>query len=111
MELLSLLAYIRLKKDLFSTSIFHRRTFYLRGTTEVVLPSFHINKASAAKNSAVPALFQGICDLSSPFLVLHSVGRLTSGRFFQVSLGTREFLRPQGAVFTLFGGLGLLPGT
>ena len=39
-----------------------------------------------------------VCGLSSPVLGLHSVGRLTSGRFCQVCLGTGDFLRPQGAI-------------
>ena len=43
------------KKYLFSTSIFYRRTFYLCGAAEVVLPFFHMKKASAAKNSEVYA--------------------------------------------------------
>ena len=38
------------------------------------------------------------CGLSSPVLGLHSVGRLTSGRFCRVCLGTGDFLRPQGAI-------------
>ena len=38
---------------IFYVHFFYRRTFYLRGSVEVVLPSFHINKASAAKNSEV----------------------------------------------------------
>ena len=37
-----------------------------------------------------------MCGLSSPVVRLHSVGRLTSGRFCRVCLGTGEFLRPQG---------------
>ena len=63
-----------------------------------MLPFFHMKKASAAKDSEVPALFWGDCDLSSPVLGLHSVGRLTSGRFCRVCLGTGDFLRPQGAI-------------
>ena len=54
-----------------------------------------------------------VCGLSSPVLGLHSVGRLTSGRFCRVCLGTGDFLRPQGAIpqaYTPFGGLGLLLG-
>ena len=46
--------------------------------------------------------------LSSPVLGLHSVGRLTSGRFCRVFLGTGDFLRPQGAIpqaYTPFGGV------
>ena len=39
-----------------------------------------------------------VCGLSSPVLGLHSVGRLTSGRFCRVCLGTGDFLRPQGAI-------------
>ena len=49
-----------------------------------------------------------VCGLSSLVLGLHSVGRLTSGRFCRVCLGTGdfcrvclgtgEFLRPQGAI-------------
>ena len=39
-----------------------------------------------------------MCGLSSPVLGLHSVGRLTSGRFCRVCLGTGDFLRPQGAI-------------
>ena len=39
-----------------------------------------------------------VCGLSSPVLGLHSVGRLTSGRFCLVCLGTGDFLRPQGAI-------------
>ena len=34
-------------------SLFYRRTFYLRDVAEVVMPSFHMNKASVAKNSEV----------------------------------------------------------
>ena len=53
-----------------------------------------------------------VCGLSSPVLGLHSVGRLTSGRFCRVCLGTGDFLRPQGAIppglYPLRGGL--LPG-
>ena len=47
-----------------------------------------------------------LCGLSSPVLGLHSVGHLTSGRFYRMCLGTRDFLRPQGAIplaFTRFG--------
>ena len=50
-----------------------------------------------------------VCGLSSPVVGLHSVGRLTSGRFCRVCLGTGDFLRPQGAIpqaFTPFGGGG-----
>ena len=36
--------------------------------------------------------------LSSPVLGLHSVGRLTYGRFCRVCLGTGDFLPPQGAI-------------
>ena len=36
--------------------------------------------------------------LSSPVLGLHSVGRLTSGRFCRACLGTGDFLQPQGAI-------------
>ena len=32
----------------------HRRTFYLRGVVEVMLPFFYMKRASAAKNSEVP---------------------------------------------------------
>ena len=39
-----------------------------------------------------------MCGLSTPVLGLHSVGRLTSGRFCRVCLGTGDFLRPQGAI-------------
>ena len=39
-----------------------------------------------------------VCGLSSPVLGLHSVGRLTSGRFCRVCLGTGDFLRPKGAI-------------
>ena len=66
-----------------------------------------MKKASAAKDSEVPALFLGDCDLSSPVVGLHSVGRLTSGRFCRVCLGTGDFPRPQGAIpqaYTPFGG-------
>ena len=38
-----------------------------------------------------------VCGLSSPVLGLHSVGRLISGRFCRVCLGTGDFFRPQGA--------------
>ena len=48
--------YTSLKKDLFSSPIFYRRTFYLRGAVEVVLPFFHMKKSSAAF----------VCGLSSP---------------------------------------------
>ena len=55
-----------------------------------------------------------VCGLSSPVLGLHSVGRLTSGRFCSVCLDTGDFLRPQGAIppgfYPLRGVLGLLPG-
>ena len=50
-----------------------------------------------------------VCGLSSPVLGLHSVGRLTSGRFCRVCLGTGDFLQPQGAIpqaYTPFGGGG-----
>ena len=57
-----------------------------------------MKKASGAENSEVPALFQGVCDLFSPVVGLHSVGRLTSGRFCRVCLDTGDFLRPQGAI-------------
>ena len=53
-----------------------------------------------------------VCGFSSPVRGLHSVGRLTSGRFCRVCLGTGDFLRPQGAIppryYPLRGG-GLLP--
>ena len=39
-----------------------------------------------------------VCGLSSPVLGLHSVGRLTSGRYCWVCLGTGDFLWPQGAI-------------
>ena len=39
-----------------------------------------------------------VCGLSSPVLGLHSVGRLTSGRFCRVCLDTGGFLLPQGAI-------------
>ena len=39
-----------------------------------------------------------VSGLSSPVLGLHSVGRLTSGRFCRVCLSTGDFLRPQGAI-------------
>ena len=39
-----------------------------------------------------------VCGLSSPVVGLHSVGSLTSGRFYRVCLGTWDFLRPQGAI-------------
>ena len=48
-----------------------------------------------------------VCAFSSPVVGLHSVGRRTSRRFCRVRLGTKEFLRPQGAIsqaFTPFGG-------
>ena len=52
-----------------------------------------------------------VCGLSSPVLGLHSVGRLTSGRFYRVCLGTGDFLRPQGAIppgfYPLWGGIQL----
>ena len=54
-----------------------------------------------------------VCGLSSPVVGLHSVGRLTSGRFCRVCLGTGDFLRPQRAIppglYPLRGG-GVLPG-
>ena len=68
----------------------------------MVLPHFHITKTPAT------AKLQRSSDLSSPVIGLHSVGRLTSGRFCWVCLGTGEFLRPQGAIppaFTPFGGV------
>ena len=46
-------------------------------------------------HTKVPVAF--VCGLSSPVVGLHSVGRLTSGRFCRVCLGTGDFLRPQGA--------------
>ena len=50
-----------------------------------------------------------VCGLSSPVLGLHSVGRLTSGRFCRVCLSTGDFLLPQGAIspglYPLQGGL------
>ena len=53
-----------------------------------------------------------VCGLSSPVVGLHSVGRLTSGRFCRACLGTGDFLRPQGGIppglYPLWGGL--LPG-
>ena len=52
-----------------------------------------------------------VCGLSSPVLGLHSVGRLTSGRFCRVCLGTGYFLWPQGAIpsgFTPFAGVGFI---
>ena len=64
-----------------------------------MLPFFHMKKASAAKNPDVPADARAfVCGLSSPVLGLHSVGRLTSGRFCRVCLGTGDFIRPQGAI-------------
>ena len=54
-----------------------------------------------------------VCGLSSPVLGLHSVGRLTSGRFCLVCLGTGDFLWPQGAIppgLYPLRGWGLLPG-
>ena len=39
-----------------------------------------------------------VCGLSSPVLGLYSVGRLTSGRFCRVCLGTGDFHRLQGAI-------------
>ena len=45
----SSLAYTGLKKYLFSTSIFYRRTFYSRDAVEMVLPFFHMKKTSAVK--------------------------------------------------------------
>ena len=39
-----------------------------------------------------------VCGLSSPVLGLHSVGRLISGQFCRVCLGTGDFLRLQGAI-------------
>ena len=54
-----------------------------------------------------------VCGLSSPVVGLHSVGRLTSGWFCQVCLGTGDFLRPQGAIpqgfYPLRGGYCLAP--
>ena len=56
-----------------------------------------------------------MCGLSSPVLRLHSVGRLTSGRFCRVCLGTGDLLRPQGAIphqaFTHFGVVGFIAWT
>ena len=52
-----------------------------------------------------------MCGLSSPVLRLHSVGRLTSGRFCRVCLSTGDFLRPQGAIppgLYPFGGGGVI---
>ena len=52
-----------------------------------------------------------VCGLSSPVLGLHSVGRLTSGRFCRVCFGTGDFLRPQEAIphaFTPFEGVGFI---
>ena len=39
-----------------------------------------------------------VCGLSSPVLGLHLVGRLSSGRFCRVCLGTGDFLQAQGAI-------------
>ena len=52
--------------------------------------------ANSFKNKVINK--QRSSDLSSPVVGLHSVGRLTSGRFCWVCLGTGEFLRPQGAI-------------
>ena len=57
MELIIFASLYQVKKDLFSMSIFYRRIFYSHGTVEVVLPFFHMKKASAAKDSEVPADF------------------------------------------------------
>ena len=52
----------------------------------------------AATNSPRGRSRAFVCGLSSPVLGLHSVGRLTSGRFCRVWVGTGDFLRPHGAI-------------
>ena len=52
-----------------------------------------MKKASAAKK-----FFTVFVTFPSPVVGLHSVGRLTSGRFCQVCLGTGDFLRPHAAI-------------
>ena len=56
MELIIFASLYQAKEELiFYVHFFYRRTFYLRGVVEVVLPFFHMKKASAAKNSEVYA--------------------------------------------------------
>ena len=83
---------------IFCVHFFYRRTFYSHGVTEVEFPFFHWKKASGGENSEDPVFFQGVCDFSSPVVGLYSVGRLTSGRFCLVCLGTGDFLWSQGAI-------------
>ena len=100
MELIIFTRLYQAKEGLiFYVHFFFCRTFNSRGAVEVVLPFFHMKKASAAKNSEVPAgALERLCSLSSPVVGSHSVGRRTSGRFCRVCLGTGEFLLPQGAI-------------
>ena len=53
MELIIFASLYQAKEVLIFYVHFYRRTFYLRGTAEVVLPFFYMKKASAAKNSEV----------------------------------------------------------
>ena len=50
----------------------------------------------AATNSPRGRSRAFVCGPSSPVVGLHSVGRLTSGRFCRVCLGTGDFLRSSG---------------
>ena len=54
MELIIFASLYQAKEELIFYVHFYRRTFYLRGAVEVVLPFFHMKKDSAAKNSEVP---------------------------------------------------------
>ena len=44
-------------------SIFYRRTYYLHGAAEMVLPFFHMKKALAEKNSEVSWMLSGAIQL------------------------------------------------
>ena len=57
MEIIIFASLYQPKEELIFYVHFYWRTFYLRGATEVVLPFFHMKKASVAKKSEVPALF------------------------------------------------------
>ena len=94
MELLSSLAYTRLKKYLFSTSIFLLKNFLFtwRDRSGVAFLSYEKGFGGEKFRGPRRPFF------SSPVVGLHSVGRFISGRFCRVCLGTGDFLRPQGAI-------------
>ena len=88
------------ERTYFLRPFFYRRYFYLRGSgrSDVAFLSYEKGFGSE-ENPDVPADARAfVCGLSSPVLGLHSVGRLTSGRFCRVCLGTGDFIRPQGAI-------------